>query len=619
MTDLQIRIIQILRQQGKGGVSGKAIAKQCGVSLNTVRKEVNILREILAGNGIALKSRTACGYWLATTEAEKAAAFFRQIVRRTNNPLFGRQTSRDYKANYIVRRLLTAQRPVPMAILSDELFYSASSVKRDLKKVEAVLRDYHLTLHLKRKSGYSVEGDEWQKRVCLLSQHKLFVNLDLEDQAREPHFRRMFLMDEPEIRGIRHKVRDAILSSKILAFQMIDLRVMTNYLPLIRTRRKYTPQLRLTPEQEAVLSGSGVWEEAERILRAADGVYSLETREIAAYGMLLQAFRVITDLSCLRERELPALRREAGELIAALRGRLELEALPESERQFLCGWYGVRSKILFHVTPDEENLETVRQPNPFAEELCVELAAILEARYGAPVSLRQTLPMYFVFLSLLSGNTRRAGKYRVLVSMTRGYSYANWCAARIAEVHAEDLREVRAVEYTQLWNSGLHTCDVLLSDLRPEYVERLLHTAPDTVFLRVNGDFAGERESRELSDWLSRQAEEERRFLLRQGTVQADSLKELICHAALNIAEEENTAPVLQKELSRWLRHRAIQTRDDTLLLLAKGTAAGVTVYHLEKPLVWEERKIDRLICCVYDGKDYRAILRMEEILRGLL
>ena len=168
MTDLELRIITIL-QKNMTGISGAEIAKECGVSVNTARKYIGNLRYIMLENGLEIVSRTSVVFSLKVKNKEKAGIFFRAINDRTGNPLFGKQTSQEYKTNYIIRRLLVSKCRVPLEILCDELFYSVSSVRRDLKKIESYLADYDLILTLKRGEGYTIEGNEWGKRLCLLA------------------------------------------------------------------------------------------------------------------------------------------------------------------------------------------------------------------------------------------------------------------------------------------------------------------------------------------------------------------------------------------------------------------------------------------------------------------
>ena len=257
MNDLAWRILWYLHKN-PNGASGAEIARDSGVSVNTARKELAQIREAIAAYGLALEAKTSMGYRLLMVDEEKALPFLKQAANRVKNPLFGKQTSLEYKVNYIIRRLLSARRRIPLEILCDELFYSVSSVRRDLKKIEERLLPYHLSLDLKRGYGYTISGNEWGKRLCLLAQHKLFVNLEKAYQEQEREFIALFGIEDEAIRACRYAVRDAVFQSTMLTFKTIELPVIMNYIPLILHRQAYSAELHITQEQEEAILESGI-------------------------------------------------------------------------------------------------------------------------------------------------------------------------------------------------------------------------------------------------------------------------------------------------------------------------------------------------------------------------
>ena len=610
MTGIQEKLLQCL-QQNSGGISGEELAVFCGVSLNTARKEIGLLRALLEEEGLALESRPALGYQLRVVDAERADRFFRQMGNRTNQV----QNGPDACANYIVRRLLTAERAVSMTVLCGELYFSESSVKRELKQVRKILEDFRLSLVLKRGDGYTIAGSEWAKRLCLTAQHKLFVRLDAEQQSREPAFVRTFLIGDKEARECRHRVRDAVIERKALSFQMIDLPVITNYIPLIRTRKSFSAGLEVTRAQRDALEQSGMRAEAERILFSVRDCFPADERDVRAYAMLLQAFRTVTDLSQLQESELPALREEMGQICAALETRLAVfDAMSgAAERKFLYAWYGVRNKILFQMTPDHEHLEDYQRPNPFAEDLCIEMAALLEQRYGQPVSIRQTLPMYYVLLGLLRQRILDTCRRSALLVATGGYPCAEYCAERIAQEYWPYLKSVRAVEYTQFWRENPDAYDFVISDLRSKYVKRFRQGADKPVSIHLDAAFQQGDRLRGLSNWLKKDEAEKIAALTVERFVRAGSVEEIL----ETVVRDAGAGDAAREDLCRWLRFRAMQLRADTLFLMAVEKPC-LRIYHLSRPLVWEDRRISRILCCFYDGRDYQSLHLLEKALRNL-
>lgn len=219
--DLQIKILQFLRIH-PAGATGKELARSFGVSLNTIRREFSVLYDILNEDSLELISRPSIGYQLVILDEEAARRFFQNLNVQSNNPLFDNNKSHNYKMNYIIRKLLTKNDYVPLIKIANELNYSESSVRRDLKLVEKELKHYSLTLKQRKNYGLYIEGSELNKRICLISQHKFFVNLPKEQQKLEPDFWSTFAMGDAKIRDCTIKIRKQLIGHPKLTFKLIN-------------------------------------------------------------------------------------------------------------------------------------------------------------------------------------------------------------------------------------------------------------------------------------------------------------------------------------------------------------------------------------------------------------
>lgn len=664
MTDLALRIIHYLNKN-RGGASGAAIAKDSGVSVNTARKELQSLKELVTEHGLEIEAKTSAGYRLITVDEERAKPFLRQVASQIKNPLFGKQTSQEYKVNYIIRRLLVSEKRIPLEFLCDELFYSVSSVRRELKIIAARLEPFHLSLDLKRGYGYTIQGNEWGKRLCLLAQHKMFVNLEQSYQDLEPEFVRLFGIGDEKVRRIRHTVRDAIYESDILSFKMIDLPVLMNYIPLIGNRKLHASEIVISDEQNTAIQMSGIRAEAERILSAVRRDVPVDKREIDTYAMLLLSHRNVTDISQLKKKELTVLREEMVEIGKLLERRVKLsDSVADAEEDsFCCCWYGIRSKLIFSVIPDEENIREFQLPNPIAEDLCVDLAKYIEQKYDAHVPMRQTAPMYYVFLRLLFRQFGNAFRYRAAVVSAYGFQYADYCAQMIRREYGFYLKEVTAMEYTQIQNDVLDGVDLLINDLKSDIVERLMREHKNLTSLWMGFVVPGKRNIRKLDEWLEGKKEEELAALTFEGELSVGSVDELPLAVVEDLkgtlekrvgfakigrsagdavngdgtnqnggnAGKRDTATRMEKNLIDWnaivedlsnrLYYEALQLRGDVLFLTARvpDTLVGIRSYTLDNELQWDGKRRNRIICCLYNDHDFRKMLRMEEILQEMV
>lgn len=623
MSEIKIRIMHYLNTN-REGVSGEKIANYCGVSLGTIRKEISELRVITKSHGIFIQARTSLGYILEIENREKADAFFRALVTRMNSPLFGRQTSRDYKVNYIIRRLLTSGRPIPLDILCSELFYSLSSVRRDLKKVENTLSNFHLLLNLKRGTGYSIEGSELNKRLCLMEQHKLFVNLSPELQKLEPAFIRTFCIGDEDMRRCRHAVRDAIMENPVLSYKILNLSFLTHYIPLIRTRHRYVSDLRLPDGCMEDLETGGIIPEAEQILSAAKREITPDRQDILIYAGMLQALRTVTDTSQLYPDELPQLRKEVLDLLTNMNARIRLfsdtahigEDLLEA---FMCCWYGIRSRIRFCMIPDEEESRGCNKPDPFSEDLCIEMARYLEKLYGYHISAGFTLPMYYLFQELLDQRIRESGHFSALVISTYGYPFAQFCATLIQRNYGRYISEIDAAEYTQVSTDILEEYDFLITDLRPEFLTQIRIQNTKTILIRIQSLSSAAVRVRELDQFFDDWNRQGREALVEKYSIHASTINEVV----EKIADDEQ--PVNRdgfiRGITRRMYYRARQISNETMFLSvhAPSEKACVRIYDLSKAIDYEGSRIRRMVCCLYNGQDIRSLDLMQQILKEYL
>lgn len=615
MNDTELRIIRFLDEH-REGASGSVIAADCGVSVNTARKLIGQIREKLKEHGIGIEAKTSRGFRLIITDEETAKQFLSDVRNRINNPLFGKYTDREYKVHYIIRRLLLSGRRLSLEILSDELFYSASSMRREMKLAEEILSDYGLALSLKRGYGYAITGNEWGKRLCLLAEHKLFVNMDEGYQSLEPAFIELFGIGDEAVRCRRHQVRDAIFDSKILSFKAISVPVLMNYIPLIEGRSLFINDIDISKEQLAAIKRSAILPEAKRILSAAYRGFSLDEKEIMAYSMLLLSFRSVTDIAEIRKEEIKHLKSERDELIDRLENRISVDkiASDKDRDELLCLWYGIRNKLLFHVIPDDEDIREFTKPSSFAEDQCIVIAKYIEEKYNVYSPMKMMAAMYYVFLRLLIKCYAATNRYSVAVVSTHGYEYASFVAGIVKRYYAFYVKEADAFEYTQMSKERLKKYDIVLCDLK------------DTLFMDKDGVLNDKKlyfntiminttAIPSLTHFFKNRENELREALVYEKELAADGVNDLLIKLTEFI--DPSDAESFMDNLSDRLYYRGIQLKRDTIFLSAvvDDDKVGVYRFKLKKPIIYDGKKRSEAVVCFYNDRDFMKMYLMEKIL----
>ncbi len=90
---------------------------------------------------------------------------------------------------YIVRRLLSAGQPVRVENLQEELYVNTSNyIQQEMQAVRILLRKYNLSLQMIPKYGFRVEGDYFNKLLCIVKMYHYFSDTEMREFDIAPFF-----------------------------------------------------------------------------------------------------------------------------------------------------------------------------------------------------------------------------------------------------------------------------------------------------------------------------------------------------------------------------------------------------------------------------------------------
>ena len=132
------------------------------VSEKTVRLRLKELKETLEGNGAEIEARARHGYRLLITDEEKYEALIANS-HQTDVPDNGKD-----RTEYLLAYLVWHCGYVKSEDLCEFLFISKTTLTKALKKVEMILKRYHLGLERKPNYGIRMSGKEMDARrfIC---------------------------------------------------------------------------------------------------------------------------------------------------------------------------------------------------------------------------------------------------------------------------------------------------------------------------------------------------------------------------------------------------------------------------------------------------------------------
>lgn len=174
-----------------GYITAEKLGAGLNVSEKTVRNLIKTLEDDLFNHGAFIEAKSRLGYRLVIRDP----GLFHNFLESLSAGSVGRQipNTSEERIEFVLGCLLEADGYVKMDDLSDRLYVSKKTLAADIKEVERILKDYHLTLKRKPYYGIRVEGKEFDLRLCIAHHGKSgrFSSLLVSDTGEQQELNRI--------------------------------------------------------------------------------------------------------------------------------------------------------------------------------------------------------------------------------------------------------------------------------------------------------------------------------------------------------------------------------------------------------------------------------------------
>ena len=157
-----MKIVELLVSYGRP-VTSQEIANIIGISSRTVRETIHQNKSHLKLIGIEIKSHFKSGYSISIEDEYRNNW---KTLLDENRSIIPSET--EDKMTYIIQRFILEEGYIKLDDLCDELWISRSTMNRLFKEVRKRFALYHLTVISKPSYGLKLEGNEIDKRICLV-------------------------------------------------------------------------------------------------------------------------------------------------------------------------------------------------------------------------------------------------------------------------------------------------------------------------------------------------------------------------------------------------------------------------------------------------------------------
>lgn len=188
------RIIKILHLlvENKKILNSEQIALSISVSSRTVRSDLKELDAMLKTNGANIISEAGSGYHLQINNQEAFDIFIDNFSSQQNLAMPKDNvvpSDPQDRSMFIIHRLLMNalehnEEHIDPYDLSDELFISMSTLKKDIKTIDKILKRFSLKVVMSQTSGVHIKGDEAKIRYCIsefIFNHKHLTMMEESD------------------------------------------------------------------------------------------------------------------------------------------------------------------------------------------------------------------------------------------------------------------------------------------------------------------------------------------------------------------------------------------------------------------------------------------------------
>ncbi len=603
-------------------VSGEELSKICSVSINTIRKEIDLINHELAGKGCFIETKVAVGYSLTIRDPQAAAPFLTQSLKE-----FRRFDYLNYSAfsmaYLILMKLLTASSYTSVEALVGSLFCSRSTILRTLDQVQLILNPFQLEMKVRRNYGLIIQGDEWSKRICLIFMHKVFAH-ENKPQIYTGAFGALFLnqTDYPQI------LQDQILryfgNHPDITIPNIHVIKLTQYVLLAKTRSRYASEIQYDPSRQNRIRQLRAYTAAKELYSVFPAYFreNLHENDILSLATLIACCMTLKSTDQIPLEDQPGIFQEVRDSLAFIRQYYELEGCLDTSfyNAFACYLYCLNLKKEFNFCTDSEELTTSTKIGLWTADLCSLFALFYKNKTGVHLNETDLAEAYYIFNAAIYKQNYTFNKMNVAVVSRQGRYYSESFAARLMTSSSRYIKNIRVLEVTELYETDLDVYDAIITDIYSSSLPKKDHS--------TYIEFNHHRDSPEYKDLSD--------FLIRYFNLQALPLFQPVNFRKADFKRKQDVYDAIfslyaQELGDREAFFRDLQLRDsfisnekkqdlvliNTLALRIPRPVFEVFVNH--KPIAWNQNKAHVFIFYQYGDGSRENVQRISYLLKQFL
>lgn len=253
-------------------MTSKEICNHLSISGRTLRDDLSKFKDTLIKNGIQIISKRGTGYRLKIIDEDKYYSFIHTLLKEEENSQSILPVYPEDRLNYLLRRFLSQEDYLKLDDIAEEILISRSTLNNDMKEVRERLKFFNLYFVSKPGYGTKVEGNEMNKRSCILQYFFHTENLGTT------------LMKQRHMNENQEKVRDLLfetLNEKDFRLTDIGFQNLVIHISIALLRRNEHSNEEYVMYQN--LKRKKEFEIATYLVKKINKAFQIELKEIEIY------------------------------------------------------------------------------------------------------------------------------------------------------------------------------------------------------------------------------------------------------------------------------------------------------------------------------------------------
>lgn len=227
-------LLQLLIKAHGDFLTSKYLASHLSISDRTVRSYLSNIKELLSKNGADIESKQGKGYSLVINDRLLFDKFLNKVDHRMNFSMIDTDYSEaSERQKFILNRLLLEDEVIILDKLSQEMFFSKSTLNKDINEIKEIIDPYNLKLAKKSKKEIYIAGKERNKRHFILEY--FFGNsyldtvkkyIDFNNFFNQISFQELTIIILDECRQEKIKLSDYIIQNLVLHLSLSIKRIL---------------------------------------------------------------------------------------------------------------------------------------------------------------------------------------------------------------------------------------------------------------------------------------------------------------------------------------------------------------------------------------------------------